>query len=192
MASREHNMDKINEPSLEYSICQLVNDYPHEALSANLHCPFVLNFLPRHPRRREGCSDKSVPTVEGLIQKLIFSLASSCFNLVASLVYLSRMRSRLQRRARGIQYPRESIATSTRRTEVCDRAMERERGKSLICYANATSVGSPIGEKWNAVGPEMISSPSVTNDKSNTYIRNSHPQSFAKYSRSWPTIINKA
>ena len=101
----ERRAAELNQKSLEHFIYQPVSrdmiDYLAGAARNVIPCDSSYD-LPTPPRTPEP-ADKSLPTLEEFITQLVTSSNVQVPTLMSSLVYLNRLKSRLQPQARGLK-----------------------------------------------------------------------------------------
>merc|ERR1712000_403055 len=141
MASRYLTMDEINKTALEHFVYQPVNNdmiafLAHAAQTViscdpSSHTRAQLPPSPPKTPEPEFEEDKSLPTVEEFIRQLVVSSNVQVSTLMASLVYLNRLRARLQPQARGIRCTAHRIFLA-----------------SLILAAKYLNDSSPKNKHW--------------------------------------------
>ena len=141
MASRYLTMDEINKTALEHFVYQPVNNdmisfLAHAAQTViscdpSSHTRAQLPPSPPKTPEPEFEEDKSLPTVEEFIRQLVVSSNVQVSTLMASLVYLNRLRARLQPQARGIRCTAHRIFLA-----------------SLILTAKYLNDSSPKNKHW--------------------------------------------
>lgn len=141
MASRYLTTEQVNKTALEHFIYQPVNNdmiaYLADAAQSVISCDpssRSRSQLPPSPPKTpepESEEDKSLPTVEEFIRQLVVSSNVQVSTLMSTLVYLNRLRSRLQPQARGIRCTAHRIFLA-----------------SLILAAKYLNDSSPKNKHW--------------------------------------------
>ncbi|KAI6784530.1 uncharacterized protein J7T54_006575 [Emericellopsis cladophorae] len=143
MASRHLTIDELNQTALEHFVYQPVNNdmiafLAHAAQNVISCDPTTYSRSknpPTPPRTPEADAedqlDKSLPSVEDFIRQLVVSSNVQVPTLMASLVYLTRLKARLQPQARGIRCTTHRIFLA-----------------SLILAAKYLNDSSPKNKHW--------------------------------------------
>jgi hypothetical protein len=144
MASTPLTMDELNKTALEHFVYQPVNNdmiafLAHAAQNVISCDPTSYSRSrnpPTPPRTPEADGDdqhdKSLPSVEDFIRQLVVSSNVQVPTLMASLVYLTRLKARLQPQARGIRCTTHRIFLA-----------------SLILAAKYLNDSSPKNKHWS-------------------------------------------
>ncbi|CAG9999079.1 unnamed protein product [Clonostachys byssicola] len=111
MASRQISVDELNKTALEHFVYQPVNREMISYLAQAAHNVIICDPVP--PRTQlppsppgtpeSGNEEPQLPTLEEFITQLVVSSNVQVPTLMSSLVYLHRLKSKLQPQARGIR-----------------------------------------------------------------------------------------
>ncbi|KFH41394.1 hypothetical protein ACRE_078980 [Hapsidospora chrysogenum ATCC 11550] len=142
MVSRQLTMAELNKTALEHFVYQPVGRdmiaYLAQAAQNVISCDPCSRSRaqlppspPKTPEPEDVADDKTLPTVEEFITQLVVSSNVQVPTLMSSLVYLNRLKSRLQPQARGIRCTAHRIFLA-----------------SLILAAKYLNDSSPKNKHW--------------------------------------------
>ncbi|KAF4125656.1 Cyclin [Geosmithia morbida] len=142
MASRQLTMAELNKTALDHFVYQPVSRdmiaYLAHAAQNVISCDPTSHSRsdlpptpPKSPEPEAAAEEKSLPTVEEFITQLVVSSNVQVPTLMSSLVYLNRLKSRLQPQARGIRCTAHRIFLA-----------------SLILAAKYLNDSSPKNKHW--------------------------------------------